>query len=407
MGALSHIRVLDLSRILAGPWAGQALADLGAEVIKVERPDGGDDTRHWGPPYLTDGDGDETGQSAYFLSANRGKKSIAVDIAAPRGRALIRRLAARCDVVIENFKVGGLRKYGLDYESLTAVNPKLIYCSITGFGQDGPYAGRAGYDFMIQAMGGLMSVTGEPDDAPGGGPEKAGVAVADLFAGLYSVIAIQAALAHRERTGEGQRIDMALLDVQVSTLANQALNYLVSGDAPGRMGNAHPNIVPYEAFRTRDGHMILAVGNDGQFARFCAVADRPDLAEDERFATNPARVANRRALIPTVRDILQARTTADWLTALEREHVPCGPINAIDRVFADPQVAHRGLKLDLAHPTVGVTPGVASPIRMSATPPSCDTPAPTLGQHTDAVLESILGLTPDDVAGLRSDGVVG
>ena len=406
MGALSHIRVLDLSRILAGPWAGQVLADLGADVIKIERPGVGDDTRHWGPPYLNDADGNPTDLSAYFLSVNRGKKSVAIDITSPTGQDIIRRLAVTCDVVIENFKVGGLKKYGLDYEGLKAVNPALVYCSITGFGQDGPYANRAGYDFMIQAMGGLMSVTGEPDGTPGGGPEKVGVAVADVFTGLYSVIAIQAALSHRDRTGEGQHIDMALLDTQVSVLANQSLNYLVSGNAPTRMGNSHPNIVPYQAFQTKDGHIILAVGNDNQFSKFCAVAGRAELANDERFTTNPARVANRDTLVPIVQEMLLLRTTDDWLQALEGEHVPCGPINTIDQVFADPQVIHRGMQLELNHPTVGATPGVASPIKMSATPPSCDAPPPTLGQHTTDVLKKILGMEQHDLENLKADGVI-
>jgi crotonobetainyl-CoA:carnitine CoA-transferase CaiB-like acyl-CoA transferase len=361
MGALSHIRVLDLSRVLAGPWAAQVLADLGADVIKVERPVGGDDTRHWGPFYLSDKDGNPTEQSAYFLSANRGKKSIAVDISSSQGQGIIRKLIATSDVVIENFKVGGLKKYGLDYESLKADHPGLVYCSITGFGQNGPYAKRAGYDFMIQSMGGLMSITGEPDGVAGSGPQKVGVAVADEFTGLYSVIAIQAALSHRERTGEGQHIDMALLDVQVSMLGNQALNFLMSDTAPQRMGNAHPNIVPYQAFETKDGHMILAIGNDNQFAKFCAVVGRGELADDERFTTNLARIANRDILIPILREILGSQNTDDWLVILENEHVPCGPINTIDQVFADPQVAHRGMQLNLEHPTAGNSPGDVPP----------------------------------------------
>lgn len=361
----------------------------------------------WGPPYLKDADGNATGQSAYFLSVNRGKKSVAIDITSPTGQDIIRRLAASCDVVIENFKVGGLKKYGLDYDGLKAVNPALVYCSITGFGQDGPYANRAGYDFMIQAMGGLMSITGEPDGTPGGGPEKVGVAVADVFTGLYSVIAIQAALSHRDRTGEGQHIDMALLDTQVSVLANQALNFLVSGNAPIRMGNAHPNIVPYQAFQTMDSHMILAIGNDNQFGKFCSVAGRTEVAIDDRFKTNPARVANRDVLIPIVADILRTRTTDDWLLALEGEHVPCGPINTIDQVFADPQVVHRGMRLDMGHPTVGATPGVASPIKMSATPPTCDIPPPTLGQHTASVLKELLSMDSEELNALKSDGVLG
>ena len=406
MGALSHIRVLDLSRVLAGPWAGQILADFGAEVIKIERPGAGDDTRHWGPPYLQGDDGEDSNESAYYLSANRGKKSVAVDITSPQGQDLIRRLASKCDVVIENFKVGGLKKYGLDYESLKKANPKLIYCSITGFGQDGPYANRAGYDFMIQAMGGLMSITGEPDGRPGGGPEKVGVAVADVVTGLYSVIAIQSALVHRDRTGEGQHIDMALLDVQVAMLANQALNYLVSGNAPVRMGNAHPNVVPYQIFQTEDGHMILAIGNDNQFAKFCAAVNKAELASDERFATNRARIVNRNELIPILQKILLTRSTDSWVNTLESEHVPCGPINTIDQVFDDPQVIHRGMKLELSHPITGMAPGVATPIKMSATPPTYDAPPPMLGQHTADVLQDLLDMNSDDIDSLRSDRVI-
>lgn len=403
---LSHIRVLDLSRILAGPWATQTLADLGAEIIKIERPGTGDDTRGWGPPFLRRPDGTETAESAYFLAANRGKRSLAVDLAKPEGAALARALAAKCDVVVENYKLGGLKKYGLDAETLTAAHPGLVYCSITGFGQTGPYAHRAGYDFMIQGMGGLMSVTGEADGRPGGGPQKAGVALADVMTGLYAAIAILGALAHRDRTGRGQHIDMALLDVQVATLANQALNHLVSGRPPGRMGNAHPNIVPYQAFATADGHIILAVGNDAQFARFCAEAGRPDLADDPRFATNRARVAHRDALIAILDPILAARASADWLAALERLGVPCGPINTIDRVFADRHVKARGLELALDHASGAVAPGVASPLRLADTPPAQDVAPPALGQHTRAVLGELLGLDDAEIDRLVGAGVV-
>lgn len=401
-GPLSHLRVLDLSRVLAGPWAGQLLADLGAEVIKVERPGAGDDTRGWGPPFLKDEAGNPTSEAAYYLSANRGKKSVTIDMGSPDGQALIRDLAARCDVVLENFKVGGLKKYGLDYDSLKAIKPNLIYCSITGFGQDGPYAHRAGYDFMIQGLGGLMSLTGEPE----GMPMKVGVAFADIFTGMYSTVAILAALAHRDRTGEGQYIDMALLDVQVAVLANQAMNYLASGKAPGRLGNAHPNIVPYQAFATQDGHIILAVGNDGQFARFCTVAGRPELAEDERFRTNRARVQNRADLVPEVAGMVARKTTAEWIAALENEAVPCGPINTLDQVFADPQVIHRGLKQTLPHPVAGSVDLVACPIKYSETPAGATTPPPTLGEHTNEVLGTLLGLETARMTALREAGVI-
>ena len=398
-GPLSHVRVLELSRVLAGPWAAQTLADLGADVIKVERPGAGDDTRAWGPPWAGE-------ESAYFLSTNRGKRSITIDFERPEGQELVRKLAAQADVVIENFKVGGLVKYGLDYDSLKAVNPGLVYCSITGFGQDGPYAKRAGYDFMIQGMGGLMSITGQPDAEAGGGPVKVGVAVTDVFTGLYATIGVLGALAHRDRTGEGQWVNLALLDVQVAVLANQAMNYLVGGKAPQRLGNAHPNIVPYQAFATLDGHIILAVGNDGQFAKFCQVAGRPELAQDPRYATNPARVANRKELVPILELLLEQRTSRDWLSALEAVGVPCGPINDVSQVFADPHVQARHIHQDLPHPTAGTVPTVASPIRYSATPIEHAVAPPTLGQHTDSVLEEALGLCAADIAALREKGVV-
>jgi len=398
-GPLSHVRVLELSRVLAGPWAAQTLADLGADVIKVERPGAGDDTRAWGPPWAGE-------QSAYFLSTNRGKRSITIDFEQPEGQELVRKLAAQADVIIENFKVGGLVKYGLDYESLKAVNPGLVYCSVTGFGQDGPYAKRAGYDFMIQGMGGLMSITGQPDGDAGGGPVKVGVAVTDVFTGLYATIGVLGALAHRDRTGEGQWVNLALLDVQVAVLANQAMNYLVGGKPPQRLGNAHPNIVPYQAFPTQDGHIILAIGNDSQFAKFCQVAGRPDLAKDERYATNPQRVAHRRELVPIIEDLLTQRSSRDWLSALEAVGVPCGPINDLEQVFADPHVQARRIHQDLPHPEAGTVPTVASPIRYSATPIEHTVAPPTLGQHTDAVLGEALGLCAADIAALRDKGVI-
>lgn len=401
-GPLVGIRVLDLSRILAGPWASQMLADLGAEVIKVERPGSGDDTRAWGPPFMPAASGEPTGESAYFQSANRGKLSVCIDMAAAEGRRLIRELAADSDVLIENFKVGGLASYGLDYKSLHALNPRLVYCSITGFGQNGPYASRAGYDFMIQAMGGIMSVTGEAD----GQPMKIGVALADVLTGLYAANAIQAALIHQRAAGEGQHIDLGLLDVQVASLANQAMNYLATGDNPVRLGNAHPNIVPYQAFETADGHIILAIGNDAQFARFCELGGRAELAADERFAKNSARVRHREVLVPVVAEIMRQRTSAEWLDALNQRGIPCGPINQLDQVFDDPQVQHRGLKLELEHPVAGSVASVANPIRLSRTPIEYERAPPLLGQHTDEVLSQVLKLDAAEVARLRADGVI-
>lgn len=394
--ALNGLKVLDLSRVLAGPWAGQMLADLGADVVKVERPGSGDDTRTWGPPWLKDADGRDTSDAAYFFCANRNKRSVAIDMATPDGQALLQRLAAEADVVLENFKVGGLKQYGLDHDTLCARHPRLIYCSITGFGQTGPYAPRAGYDFLIQGMGGLMSVTGRGDAEEGAGPQKVGVALTDVMTGLHAAIGILAALQHRERTGEGQHIDLALLDVQVAALANQAGNHLISGKVPSRMGNAHPNIVPYQDFPTADGDMILAIGNDGQFARFCEVAGHAEWAVDARFATNAARVANRAVLIPLLRQATVMRTTREWVEALESRAVPCGPINRIDEVFADPQVVARGLRVELPHPVAGMVPGVANPVRLSATPVVYRSAPPVLGQHTDEVLAEWLrgGLPP-------------
>ncbi len=405
-GPLSHLRVLDLSRVLAGPWAGQILADLGAEVIKVERPGSGDDTRGWGPPFLKDRSGQETRESAYYLSANRGKQSLAVDITTPAGQEIIRKLAARSDILLENYKVGGLKKYGLDYPALAKINDRLIYCSITGFGQTGPYKDRAGYDFLLQGMGGLMSITGEPDSRPGGGPMKVGVAIVDVMTGMYAAVAVLAALAHRERTGKGDHIDLALLDVQVATLANQAMNYLVGGVVPGRLGNAHPNIVPYQAFATAEGHLILAIGNDQQFARFCAIAGVPELALDPRFATNAARVKNRDIIVGRIAELMAARPAAEWLILLEKEGVPCGPINTIDQVFADPQVLYRGLKIDLPHPSAGEVPAVKSPINFRNTDLNYDAAAPLLGAHTERVLRD-LGYGEADIAALIAAGVIG
>lgn len=405
-GPLSHIRVLDLSRVLAGPWAGQTLADLGAEVIKVERPNVGDDTRGWGPPFLADQEDRPTSDAAYFLAANRGKKSVTIDFTRTEGQDLVRRLAANCDIVLENFKVGGLAKYGLNYASLQAINPGIIYCSITGFGQTGPYRNRAGYDFLIQGMGGLMSVTGEPDGIEGGGPVKVGVAIVDIFTGMYAVTSVLAALAHRERTGEGEYIDLSLLDVQVATLANQATNYLVSGRSPERLGNAHPNIVPYQALATSDGHIILAVGNDGQFAKFCAVAGCPELAGDERYSSNADRVRNRDTLIPIIIDLFRQRTSSVWLAALEHAGVPCGPINTIAEVFANPQVQSRGMQIDVSHNGSGKIPLVGSPMKFTRTPLNDRRPPPQLGEHNDEILSGMLGLDDEEQAWLRVAKVI-
>ncbi|GAB3476513.1 CaiB/BaiF CoA transferase family protein [Polaromonas eurypsychrophila] len=389
---LTGVRVLDLSRVLAGPWAGQLLADLGADVVKVEKPGAGDDTRAWGPPYLEDASGHNTTEATYFLCANRNKRSVAIDTATSEGQAQVRALAQQADVLLENFKVSGLQRYGLDYASLKEANPRLVYCSITGFGQTGPYAARAGYDFLIQGMGGLMSVTGQPDGEPGAGPQKVGVALTDIMTGLYATIAVQAALAEREKSGLGQHIDLALLDVQIACLANQASNYLAGGMVPRRMGNAHPNIVPYRAFPTADGDIILAVGNDGQFARFCTVAGHPDWSSDERFSSNAQRLANRAVLVPLLRQATVMRSSADWIAALEAAGVPCGPINHIDQVFADPQVIARGLQITLPHTLAGSVPLVANPIRLSGSPVAYRRPPPLLGEHTAEVLAQWLGV---------------
>ena len=406
MGALSHVRVLDLSRVLAGPWAGQILADLGADVIKVERPLKGDDTRAWGPPFLKDAEGGDTSEAAYYLSANRNKQSVTIDFTRPEGQQLVRELAARSDIVIENFKVGGLAAYGLDYAALKAINPRLIYCSITGFGQTGPYAARAGYDFMIQGLGGLMSLTGRANAEEGAGPVKVGVALTDILTGLYATVAVLAALSHRDLHGVGQHVDMALLDVQVACLANQAMNYLTTGAAPRRLGNAHPNIVPYQDFPTADGDFILTVGNDNQFRRFAAVVGQPQWADDPRFATNAARVANRALLIPLIRQATVFKTTAEWVEVLEQAGVPCGPINDLAQVFADPQVLARELAISLPHALAGSVPQVASPLRLSETPVEYRRAPPLLGEHTEEVLARLLGMSTAQVAQLRAAGVV-
>nr|WP_295380842.1 CaiB/BaiF CoA-transferase family protein [Pseudoxanthomonas sp.] len=403
--SLAGVRVLDLSRVLAGPWCTQTLADLGAEVIKIERPGSGDDTRGWGPPFLRDRDGHETGESAYYLCANRNKRSLAIDIASPAGQVLIRRLARGCDVVVENFKVGDMARYGLDADSLRTADPRLIYCSITGYGQTGPYAHRPGYDFAVQGMGGLMSVTGERDGVPGAGPQKVGVAVADLFTGMYATVAILAALRHRDATGEGQVIDMALLDAQVAMLANLGSQYLVGGRVPHRMGNGHPSIVPYQAFEVADGHVILAIGNDAQFARFCVIAEHPEWAGDPRFARNADRVRNREQLVPLIAAVMRRRDRAQWLEALEAAGIPCSPVNAIDEVFADPQVRARGLRLAIDHPQQDALPMVASPLRLSATPVQYRRPPPMRGQHTDEVLREF-GWSAQEIDDLRAQDAI-
>ncbi len=403
---LDGIRVLDLTRVLAGPWATQNLADFGAEVIKVERPGHGDDTRKWGPPFLKDRDGRETADAAYYLACNRGKKSMTLDIAKPEGRRLARELALRSDVMLENFKVGDLARHGLDYASLARDHPRLVYCSITGFGQDGPYRDRPGYDFMVQGLGGLMSVTGERDDLPGGGPQKVGVAVADLFTGMYATSAILAALLERGQSGRGQHIDMALLDVQVAMLANLGSSFFVSGQSPGRMGNAHQNIVPYHVFRAADGFLIVAVGNDSQFRRFCEVIGAPGWPDDPRFATNAQRVRHRDLMVEMITARLAARGARDWLAALEGVGVPCGPINDLAQVFSDPQVRHRGMQVRAPHAAAGQVSMVANPIKFSRTAITHDRAPPLLGEHTEEVLRSVLGLDADAVAALRRDGVV-
>jgi formyl-CoA transferase len=405
-GPLSHIRVLDLSRVLAGPWASQNLADLGAEVIKVERPGSGDDSRAFGPPWIKDGEGRDTKDSAYFTSANRGKKSLTLNIALAEGQAIARELAAKCDVLIENYKYGDLARYGLGYEELRALNPRLVYCSVTGFGQTGPYRERPGYDFMIQGMGGMMSVTGEPDEAPGGGPQRAGVPIADIITGMYATIAICAALAHRERSGKGQHLDLALLDSQIALLAYQNTNYFATGQPPKRIGNLHPNIVPYQPFRAADGEVILACGNDNLYRKFCEAAGCSELACDARFATNGKRVENRVELTRLLAEVFEQRSKREWLELLEVAGVPNGPINDVAQVFEEPQVKARGVRIELEHPAAGKLPLVASPMRFSETPLEYRLAPPLLGEHTDELLRGLLGKNEGDIARLRSAGVI-
>ena len=405
-GPLAGIRVLDLTRVLAGPWAAQNLADLGAEVIKVERPKKGDDSRAFGPPWLKDAQGRDTAESAYFACANRGKKSVTLDLANPKGQAIARELAERCDVLLENFKYGDLDRYGLGYAQLRKVNPGLIYCSVTGFGHSGPWRERPGYDFMIQGMGGLMSVTGERDDRAGGGPQKAGIPIADLITGMYASVAICAALAHRAKSGQGQHLDLALLDSLVAVLANQGANYLATGTPPGRLGNDHPNIAPYQVLPTSDGSFIVACGNDNLFGKFSQVIGRPELAADARFASNGKRVANRAELTRIISEITAKRSMRHWLDALEGAGVPCGPINNLEQVFAEPQAMARGLRMELPHPTAGKVALTRSPMRFSETPVQHEMPPPTLGQHTNEVLRELLGKSEAEVARLRSDGIV-
>lgn len=401
---LEGLRVFDLTRVLAGPTCTQLLADLGAEVIKIERPEVGDDTRHWGPPYVKDRDGHDSDISAYFLSSNRNKQSVTLDIAQPEGRDLALRLIGSCDILVENFKTGGLKKYGLDYESVCAVRPDIVYCSITGFGQTGPYAPRAGYDYLAQGMGGIMSLTGEPD----GEPIKVGIGIADIVCGLYACNAIQAALRHRDKTGEGQYIDMSLLDTQVAWLTYEGTNYLTSGELPQRHGSEHPNIVPYRVMPASDGYFILAAGNDGQFRRFCEFAGCGELARDERFATNSARLTNRRPLYDRLFEVTRQRTQGEWVEGLTAVNVPCGPVNNLEQVFEDPQVVARGMRLEMALPDAagGKVEMINNPIKFSRTPVRLDSPPPHLGQHSDAVFKRLLGLTDAEIAALRGKGVV-
>jgi formyl-CoA transferase len=405
-GPLSHLRVLDLSRVLAGPWAAQNLADLGAEVIKIERPGTGDDTRGWGPPYMKDAAGKDTTEAAYFLSVNRNKKSVTLDISKPEGRKIARELASKSQVLIENYKVGTLKRYGLGYEDLKQDNPGLIYCSLTGFGQDGPYAPRPGYDFVFQGMGGLMSITGERDGQPGAGPQKVGIAITDVLTGMYASVAILAAITHRERTGQGQYIDAALLDTIVAFNANQISSYFASGKIPQRFGNAHAQVVPYEVFPTADGHIILAVGNDSQFASFCQAAGCAELAEEARFRTNSARIVHRGELIPLIAEIMRTRSKREWIETLEAANVPCGPINNMKEVFEDPQVQHRQLRVDMPHPSGGIASVVRSPLRLSETPVEYRLAPPTLGQHNDEVLRGLLGKSGEEIERLKAAGIL-
>jgi crotonobetainyl-CoA:carnitine CoA-transferase CaiB-like acyl-CoA transferase len=406
MGALSHIRVLDLSRVLAGPWCAQNLADLGADVIKVEKPGEGDDTRHWGPPFAKDQNGEDTAETAYFISINRNKRSITVDISKPEGQEIIRQLAKESDVVIENYKVGQLAKYGLDYESLRTVKPDLIYCSITGFGQSGPYSKRPGYDFIVQGMGGFMSVTGEADDFPGASPQKAGVAIADIFTGMYATTSILAAIAHKNHTGEGQCIDLALLDTQIAVMANVASAYLCSDEIPKRWGNASQTIVPYQTLPTSDGWMIVAAGNNGQFRHFVAAGGEAHLADNPLYSENPMRIKHREQLVPLLEEMTRKKTKAEWIALLEKANVPCGPINNFQEVFENEQVKAREIQINVPHPTAGTMKLVASPMRLSKTPVEVRMAPPTLGQHTDEILRERLGLNAQDIALLRENGSI-
>jgi crotonobetainyl-CoA:carnitine CoA-transferase CaiB-like acyl-CoA transferase len=403
--ALEHIRVLDMSRVLAGPLLAQNLADLGADVIKVERPHHGDETRTF-PPYLKNPDGSESNDSAYFMSVNRGKRSVTIDISKSRGQELVKRLVARSDVLVENYRVGTLARYGLGYEDIKAVNPKIIYCSITGFGQSGPYRNRPGYDYVFQAMSGLMSITGGRDDLPGGGPAKIGLAISDVITGIYSSFAAMAALAYRDVSGVGQHIDMSLLDVQIAAISHINMNYLVGGMVPKRLGTSHPSIVPYQAFNGQDGQMVIAVGNDTQFAKLCTAIGLPQLAQDERFKTNVSRVKNRDALIPVITDTVARKPVDEWIQMLTSVGVPCGPINNIQQVFDDPHVQHRGMRVEIPHPRAGKLPILANPIRFSETPVSYDRPPPQLGEHTREVLANVLGLGAQEIAELAAEGII-
>jgi formyl-CoA transferase len=406
LGALSHVRVLDLTRVLAGPWCTQTLADLGADVIKIERPELGDDTRHWGPPYARDAQGQDTTEAAYYLAVNRNKRSVTVDISTAEGQALIKRLVVECDVLVENYKVGDMARYGLDYESLRADHPSLVYCSITGFGQTGPYAPRAGYDFIVQGMGGFMSITGERDAIPGGSPQKAGVAIADLFTGAHATIAILAALNHQQRTGQGQYLDICLLDTQVAMMANMATNYLATGKPPVRWGNAHPNIVPYQVFKVADGWVIVACGNDSQFRKFTQAAGSPELATDPRFASNPSRVRHRDVLVPLLEVLMLQRQRDEWIALLEQAGVPCGPINDMGDVFQDPQVLARAMRQEIPHPTAGLVSVPGSALKMSATPVTYRSAPPLLGQHTDEVLQSLAALSDAELNDLKTRKII-
>jgi crotonobetainyl-CoA:carnitine CoA-transferase CaiB-like acyl-CoA transferase len=405
-GPLSHIRVLDLSRVLAGPWAGQNLADMGAEVIKVERPVKGDDSRAFGPPWLKDAEGKPTSEAAYFLAANRGKKSITANLSHPEAQAMLRELAKTCDVVIENYKYGDLARYGLGYEDIKAVRPDIVYCSVTGFGQTGPWRERPGYDFMAQGMSGLMSVTGEPDGTPGAGPMRVGIPIIDILTGMYASVAICAALTHRAHTGVGQHLDLALLDTSMAFLSIQGMTYLTTGEAPGRIGNTHPSIVPYQVFPTRDGSVILACGNDNLFSKFCDAAGCGHLVTDERFAKNAGRVQNRAVLVPLLNEVFAQKTTKEWVAILERAGVPNGPINSIAEAFEEEQVKARGVRFDLPHPLGGTAPMIATPMKFSATPAKQDVPPPTLGQHTAEILGERLGYSAEKIAQMRAAGVL-